>query len=116
MIVIRNQVDTFIFKSTSVGKLKSIALAHIKKEQTTLIKRVDRDDSWHCKEVIVKDLTTDASYTFAVSAWLDIGDRPAVFELSEKSEIQIAITSSLENMKYEISVVTGDEKGAGTGK
>lgn len=38
------------------------------------------------------------------------------FELGEKSETLITKTRALENIKYEVSVVTGNEKGAGTGK
>ena len=78
--------------------------------------REGKDASWHCQEVAVKDLATDTTYIFPVLAWLDIDDRPQVFDLGEKSETAISKTRTLENFKYEISVVTGNEKGAGTGK
>jgi lipoxygenase homology domain-containing protein 1 len=76
--------------------------------------RDGREGSWHCQEVAVKDLITDTTYIFPVVAWLDIDDRPQVFDLGEKSETAIAKTRTLENVKYEVSVVTGAEKGAGT--
>lgn len=99
-----------------MGKIKAVALGHILKEKAPLRGFDGRDGSWHCQEVVVKDLTTDTTYIFPVSAWLEIGDRAQLFDLGEKSETAIAKTRTLENIKYEISVVTGNEKGAGTGK
>ncbi len=78
--------------------------------------RDGREASWHCQEIIVKDLSTDTSYIFPVNTWVDLNDRPLECELGEKSETAIAKTRTLENIQYEIAVVTGNEKGAGTGK
>ena len=112
----RGQTDSFLFKSKSVGKLTAIVLSHIEREVVPMRNREGRDASWHCHEVIVKDLNTDTTYIFPVDAWLDLYDQPQEFILGEKSETAIAKTRTLENIQYEVAVVTADEKGAGTGK
>jgi hypothetical protein len=55
------------------------------------------------------------SYVFAVNAWISIEDGGQVFELVTKEKPLALKSRSLENIQYEVSVMTGDEKGAGTG-
>ena len=90
-------------------------LAHVEREDAPLRNASGREASWHCQEVIVRDANTDTTYIFPVMSWIDLNERPLEFELGEKSETAIAKTRTLETIQYEIAVVTGNEKGAGTG-
>jgi hypothetical protein len=52
---------------------------------------------------------------FAVNAWIHIDDGGQIFKLVAQEKPQALKSRSLENIQYEVSVVTGSEKGAGTG-
>lgn len=110
----RGHKDKMIVKLRSVGELKRIQLAHIE-GQLHPLSREDRNASWICEKVVVKDLTTDASYVFPVLDALVVNKQAKVYKCQEKKESSVNMKKSLRNIKYEVVVVTGKEKGAGTG-
>jgi hypothetical protein len=56
------------------------------------------------------------SYLFPVGKWLSVDEEARDFKCAEKKENNVSKMRTLENVKYEIIVVTGNEKGAGTGE
>lgn len=101
--------DEFLFDGDDVGKLKTITIEH---DGTGL------GSGWFLEQVQVK--YNNENVMFPVGRWLDIneGDKRISLELepNKKPSSKISLgDSSVENaVEYEITVKTGDKRGAGT--
>ena len=114
-ILRRGQADKFLFRTKSVGVLKRILLGHVKSKDEPL-SREERNAEWICHDVKVKDLSTDTTYIFPVQEALILNKEPKTFKCEAKKDSMVNITRNLKNLTYEVTVVTGSEKGAGTSK
>jgi len=114
-ILRRGQTDKFVFKTKSVGVLKRIVLGHVKSRDEPLT-REERNAQWICRKVNVKDLSTDTTYIFPVEDALILNKEPKVYKCESKKDSMVNLTRNLKNQTYEVTVVTGSEKGAGTSK
>lgn len=111
-ILRRGQADTILVKSKSVGDLKKIYLSHIEKYDNDRFS--ERTPNWICQEVKVKDLGTGSTYKFIVMDNLGLNKPPKAYKCEAKKESMVNLTRNLKNVNYEVTVVTGSEKGAGT--
>ena len=108
----RGQTDVFKFVTKSVGSLKKIVLAHVSKQDDPPRTREERNAPWTCLQVVVKDLGTGTSYLFPVMDTLVLDQDPKIYKLETKKESLIVKSKSLTNIKYDVTVVTGGEKGS----
>lgn len=111
----RGHKDDMLVKLRSLGDLKRIQLAHVESRIHPL-SRDERNAAWLCEKVVVKDLGTQNTYVFPVHDALVINKQPKVYKCQEKKESMVNMKRSLKNIKYDVTVVTGKERGAGTGK
>ena len=102
----------FKFVTKSVGSLKKIVLAHVSKQDDPPKTREERNAPWTCLQVVVKDLGTGTSYLFPVMDTLILDQDPKLYKLETKKESLIVKSKSLSNIKYDLVVVTGGEKGS----
>lgn len=109
----RGHKDKCVVKSKSVGELKRIRLAHVEGRNGPA---PERNAPWICEKVLVKDLSTDIVYVFAVMDTLIVNKAAKQYKCQDKKESQVAVKRALKNVKYDVLVVTGRERGAGTGK
>lgn len=114
-ILRRGQADRFVFKSRSIGTVRKIALRHVERLDEPP-SREDRGASWLCDQVTVKDVGSDTTYMFTVREAFGLNDRPKMFKCDSKRESSVNAARSRPNIKYEVTVVTGNEKGAATSK
>lgn len=116
----RGQTDVFKFTTKSVGALKKILVGHQSKQDDPPRTREERNAPWICSQVIVKDLASDVSYIFPVMDTLILDKEPKMYRLESVKESSassyINKTKKLSNVSYEVVVVTGSEKSAGTSK
>nr|KAG5694176.1 hypothetical protein BaRGS_016022 [Batillaria attramentaria] len=101
-ILRRGQTDNFSLTSPVLGKLESCIIGAFEREDRPIEDAVGREASWHCHEVVVTDTNS--------------GNRREgkVLEAKKVEEGQMAKVRNLAPVKYEVTVYTGDEKGAGT--
>ena len=104
----RRQEDGFLIKERSVGNIKKIILGHVSGPVR------NRDDAWICEQVIIKDKNTGATYYFPVRDVLLLNDEPKTYRCENKKENLVTKTRNLKSIEYEVTVVTGNESGAGT--
>ena len=114
-ILRRGQTDKFLFKTKSVGVLKRILLGHVKATNEPLT-REERNAAWICQQVNVKDLSTDTTYKFPVQDAIILNQEAKMFKCEGKKDSMVNLTRHLKNLTYEVTVVTGTEKGAATSK
>jgi hypothetical protein len=112
-ILRRGQADRFVFKSKSIGSIKKIYLRHVERMDEPA-SREDRANPWICDQVTVKDIGSDTTYIFPIRDVFMLNDAPKMFKCDGKKESAVVASRSLQNLNYEVSVVTGTEKGAGT--
>ncbi|XP_056433977.1 lipoxygenase homology domain-containing protein 1 [Gadus chalcogrammus] len=109
----RGGVDSFDFSSKNVGDIASICLGHTPKDG----KKVKGEAFWHVEEVIVTEKEMGNRYIFACNAQIPLSakrDEFMTFECTRTVESFASKASSLVPVKYEIIVITADQKGAGT--
>jgi hypothetical protein len=112
-ILRRGQSDRFVFKSKSIGNIKKIYLRHVERMDEPP-SREERSNPWICEQVTVKDLGSDTTFSFPIRDVFMLNDAPKMFKCDGKKESAVVAARSLQNLNYEVSVVTGTEKGAGT--
>lgn len=76
--------------------------------------REERNAPWICSQVIVKDLSTDTKYTFPVRDALLRDQEPKLYKVEGKKESMVTKSRMLNEVRYEVTVVTGNDKSAGT--
>uniref|UniRef100_A0A3P8UHJ0 Lipoxygenase homology PLAT domains 1 n=1 Tax=Cynoglossus semilaevis TaxID=244447 RepID=A0A3P8UHJ0_CYNSE len=110
---LRGNVDRFDFSSKNVGDIVGICLGHIPKDG----KKVKAEAHWHVEEVAITEKELGNKYVFSCNALIPLStkrDDPMTFECTKTFESFASKARSLVPIKYEIIVITGDEKGAGT--
>ena len=108
-------MDEFKLVSKPLGSLKKIVLGHIWKEgEGPGRSREELSQSWICELVLVKDTSTGIEYVFPVNDAIIIDKKPKLFNCEDKRETLASKTKSLKNIDYQVTLVTGNEKGAGT--
>ncbi|KAF6729132.1 Lipoxygenase homology domain-containing protein 1 [Oryzias melastigma] len=106
-------VDRFEFSSKNLGDLTAICLGHTPKDG----KKVKGEAYWHVEEIVVTEKELGNKYVFSCNALVLLSpkrDEFLTFECTKAIESFASKARSLVPVKYEIIVITGDEKGAGT--
>ncbi|XP_060929737.1 lipoxygenase homology domain-containing protein 1-like [Limanda limanda] len=110
---LRGNVDRFEFSSKNLGDIAGICLGHSPKDG----KKVKGEFHWHAMAVVVTERELGNKYIFNCKALIPLSakrDDFLTFECSKTMESFASKARSLVPVKYEIIVITGDEKGAGT--
>ncbi|KAM3842453.1 LOW QUALITY PROTEIN: lipoxygenase homology domain-containing protein 1 [Diretmus argenteus] len=110
---LRGNVDKFEFSSKTLGDIAGICLGHSPKDG----KKVKEVVHWHVEEVIVIEKELGNRYIFTCNARIPLSpkkDEFMTFECTKTIESFTSKARSLVPVKYEVIVITGDEKGAGT--
>ncbi|KAG7499250.1 lipoxygenase-likey domain-containing protein 1 isoform X1 [Solea senegalensis] len=110
---LRGNVDRFEFSSKNVGDIVGICLGHTPKDG----KKVKGEIHWHVEEVVITEKELGNKYIFTCNAFIPLSakrDDYSTIECSKTVESFASKARSLVPVKYEIIVITGDEKGAGT--
>ncbi len=110
----RGHSDVISFNTKSVGSIKRIVLGHLSRPDEPPKTRAERAAPWICSQVIVKDLGTDTKYVFPVMDALLLDQEPKMYRLESKKEGMVNKARMLNEVKYEVTVVTGSDKSAGT--
>ncbi|XP_077594101.1 lipoxygenase homology domain-containing protein 1 [Stigmatopora nigra] len=110
---LRGNVDRFEFTSKNLGDIVSICLGHTSKDG----KKVKTEHYWHVEQVVVTERELGNKYIFRCNAAIPLSSKRDDFltlECSKSMESFASKARGLTPVKYEIIVITGDEKGAGT--
>ncbi|KAM6985878.1 lipoxygenase homology domain-containing protein 1 [Aplochiton taeniatus] len=110
---LRGSVDKFEFSSKNLGDIAGICLGHIPKDG----KKVKGEAQWIVAEVVVIERELGNKYIFTCNSPIPLTpkkDEFQTFECTKTIESFASKARSLVPVKYEIIVITGDEKGAGT--
>uniref|UniRef100_A0A8C5H2G2 Lipoxygenase homology domain-containing protein 1-like n=1 Tax=Gouania willdenowi TaxID=441366 RepID=A0A8C5H2G2_GOUWI len=110
---LRGNVDRFEFSSKNVGDIAGICLGHTPKDG----KKVKGEAYWLVEEVVVTEKELGNKYFFTCNALIPLSSKRDDFQTFECTKTMESFASkarSLVPVKYEIIVITGDEKGAGT--
>ncbi|CAL8318268.1 unnamed protein product [Lota lota] len=110
---LRGGFDSFEFSSKNLGDIASICLGHMPKDG----KKVKGEVFWHVEEVTIMEKELGNRYMFACNAQIPLSakrDEFMTFECTRIVESFASKACSLVPVKYEIIVITADEKGAGT--
>uniref|UniRef100_A0A1A8N5Q6 Lipoxygenase homology domains 1a n=1 Tax=Nothobranchius pienaari TaxID=704102 RepID=A0A1A8N5Q6_9TELE len=110
---LQGSVDRFEISSKNLGDIAAICLGHTPKDG----KKVKGEVYWHVEEVVVTEKELGNKYIFTCNALLPLSpkrDDFLTFECTKSVESFASKARSLVPVKYEIIVITGDEKGAGT--
>uniref|UniRef100_A0A8C6KKR9 ST8 alpha-N-acetyl-neuraminide alpha-2,8-sialyltransferase 5 n=1 Tax=Nothobranchius furzeri TaxID=105023 RepID=A0A8C6KKR9_NOTFU len=110
---LQGNVDRFEISSKNLGDIAAICLGHTPKDG----KKVKGEVYWHVEEVVVTEKELGNKYIFNCNALLPLSpkrDDFLTFECTKSVESFASKARSLVPVKYEIIVITGDEKGAGT--
>ncbi|KAG7271688.1 hypothetical protein CRUP_025549 [Coryphaenoides rupestris] len=105
--------DTFEFSSKHLGEIAGICLGHITKDG----KKVKGEASWHVMEVVVTEKELGNKYFFHCDARIPLASKKDQFQTFESYKSIESFASKVRNLvpvKYEIIVITGDVKEAGT--
>ncbi|XP_030006124.1 lipoxygenase homology domain-containing protein 1 [Sphaeramia orbicularis] len=110
---LRGNVDRFEFSSKNLGDIAGICVGHTPKDG----KKVKGEVFWHLEEVVVTERELGNKYIFSCNSLIPLSpkrDDSLNFECTKAIESFASKARSLVPVKYEIIVITGDEKGAGT--
>ncbi|XP_078530890.1 lipoxygenase homology domain-containing protein 1 isoform X2 [Lissotriton helveticus] len=111
----RAATDTFKFPSKNLGEIAAICVGHCPKDGKKFSPKADT--FWHVKEIVVTELELGNKYVFNCNAKIPLRhkrDDYKVFECAKIIESFASKARSLVPVRYEVIVVTGFEKGAGT--
>ncbi|XP_058613751.1 lipoxygenase homology domain-containing protein 1-like isoform X4 [Onychostoma macrolepis] len=110
---LQGATDRFEFSSKELGDIASICLGHIPKDG----KKVKVEASWFVEVVVVTEKELGNKYIFRCDAAIPLSSKRDEFQTFECSKFIESFTSKAQSLipvKYELIVITGDEKGAGT--
>ncbi|KAL0979113.1 hypothetical protein UPYG_G00180880 [Umbra pygmaea] len=105
--------DTFEFSSKHVGEIAGICVGHTTKDN----KKVKGEAFWHVLEIVVTEKELGNKYFFNCDARIPLAakrDKFLTFECFKTIESFASKVRNLVPVKYEIIVITGDVKNAGT--
>ncbi|XP_070566658.1 lipoxygenase homology domain-containing protein 1-like isoform X2 [Ptychodera flava] len=113
-ILRKGDTDEFRYTTRNVGDIETILLGH--KERDDLAARGSgREVEWYCYEVAIQNSNTGDKFVFPCKSWIPMGKKGAKrLECTKKEQGRTEAIRKLAPVKYEIIVVTADEKGAGT--
>ncbi|CAL8278491.1 unnamed protein product [Merluccius merluccius] len=109
----RGSFDRFEFSSKNLGNIAGICLGHTPKDG----KKVKGEAFWHVEVVEITEKELGSRYMFACNAPIPLSakrDEFLTFECTRTMESFASKARNLVPVKYEIIVITGNEKGAGT--
>uniref|UniRef100_A0AAR2KCT6 PLAT domain-containing protein n=1 Tax=Pygocentrus nattereri TaxID=42514 RepID=A0AAR2KCT6_PYGNA len=110
---LRGATDRFEFSSKNLGDIASICLGHSPKDG----KKNKTEASWRVEEVVVTERELGNKYIFQCNSLIPLSykrDDFQTFECTKFIESFDSKARSLVPVKYEVIVITGEEKGAGT--
>jgi hypothetical protein len=110
----RGHADVVRLTGRSVGEVKKVVVGHVGRADDVAQTREERRATWLCREVVVRDLATDAVYMCPVGEALVRDAEPRVFRVEGRREGLVSRAKNLSEVKYEVTVVTGSDKSAGT--
>ncbi|XP_059150632.1 lipoxygenase homology domain-containing protein 1-like isoform X2 [Physella acuta] len=118
-ILRKGTTNNFSMPSKNLGQLQKCIVGAYEREDRPLDDAEGRAAMWHCHEIVVTDTSTGIRYVFPCKQWINIHKNITksagqVLTPQKVEETQVSLTRSLAPVKYEVVVVTGDEKGAGT--
>uniref|UniRef100_A0A672Z7J4 Lipoxygenase homology domains 1b n=1 Tax=Sphaeramia orbicularis TaxID=375764 RepID=A0A672Z7J4_9TELE len=105
--------DTFEFSSKHVGEIAGICIGHITKDG----KKPKGESFWYVMEVVVTEKELGNKYFFRCDSQIPLAAKKDQFQTFECYKSVESFASKVRNLvpvKYEIIVITGDVKGAGT--
>ncbi|KAJ6650687.1 hypothetical protein lerEdw1_004923, partial [Lerista edwardsae] len=112
---LRGATDVFEFSSKNVGDIAAICVSHCPKDKKKSSAKTEV--YWHVQEIVVTEMELRNQYFFKCNAKLPLRGKksePKVVECAKVVESFASRARSLVPVKYEVIVVTGFEKGAGT--
>ncbi|XP_059505870.1 lipoxygenase homology domain-containing protein 1 [Stegostoma tigrinum] len=112
---LRGAKDKFEFSSKNVGDIATICVGHCPRDGRKFTSK--NAVEWHVKEIIVTEKELGNKYVFQCNARIKLSHKKDEFKAFECTKIVESFASkvrSLVPVKYEIIVITGDVKGAGT--
>ncbi|KAL4660900.1 lipoxygenase homology domain-containing protein 1-like [Arapaima gigas] len=110
---LRGATDTFEFSSKNLGEIVSICLGHTPKDR----KKVKTPMTWHVKDVTVTEKSLGNKFIFHCDREVPLSSKKDEFVTVVCTKAIESFASKIQSLvpvKYEIIVVTGNEKGAGT--
>nr|KAI8760088.1 lipoxygenase homology domain-containing protein 1-like [Biomphalaria glabrata] len=118
-ILRKGTTNNFSFPSKPLGKLQYCFVGAYERDDVRLEDTEGRAAMWHCHEIAVTDSATGVRYIFPCKEWIKIyrNIRPEngkKLTAQKVEESHVSTTRSLAPVKYEIVIVTADEKSAGT--
>uniref|UniRef100_A0A4W4F748 PLAT domain-containing protein n=1 Tax=Electrophorus electricus TaxID=8005 RepID=A0A4W4F748_ELEEL len=108
---LQGATDSFEFSSKNLGDIVGISLGHLTKDKKV------KKAHWHVQEVAVTEKELQNKYIFHCDAKIPLTTRKdtfVTFECTRTIESFASKVRSLVPVKYEIIIITGDVKGAGT--
>ncbi|XP_060092590.1 lipoxygenase homology domain-containing protein 1 [Heteronotia binoei] len=114
---LRGAKDEFQFSSKNVGDIAAICVGHCPKDGKKSKSSSKVEVYWHVKEIIITETELSNQYFFKCNAKIPLRSKRGdykVFECAKVVESFASKARSLVPVKYEVIVVTGFEKGAGT--
>ncbi|XP_039606557.1 lipoxygenase homology domain-containing protein 1-like [Polypterus senegalus] len=112
---LRGATDKFEFSSKNVGDIATICVGHCPKEGRKFTSK--NDAYWHVQEIIITEQELGNKYVFRCNAKVPLSSKRddfLTFECTKAVESFASKARSLVPVRYEIIVITGDVKGAGT--
>ncbi|XP_043570379.1 lipoxygenase homology domain-containing protein 1-like [Chiloscyllium plagiosum] len=112
---LRGAKDKFEFSSKNVGDIATICVGHCPRDGRKFSSKNAAE--WHVKEIIITEKELGNKYVFQCNARIKLShkrDEFKAFECTKTMESFASKVRSLVPVKYEIIVITGDVKGAGT--
>ncbi|KAI5096357.1 lipoxygenase-like domain-containing protein 1, partial [Silurus meridionalis] len=96
----RGNEDKFTIENPNLGRLTKITIGHNNKGSSA---------GWGCDKVVIDDLGNKEVYQFPVDAWFDIAEGDGKIQ----RDVAVGATQPMA-MVYNVQVMTGDIRGAGT--
>nr|XP_015194523.1 PREDICTED: lipoxygenase homology domain-containing protein 1 isoform X1 [Lepisosteus oculatus] len=111
----RGATDRFDFPSKTIGDVATICVGHCPKDGRKVSSK--NEVFWHVQEIVVTEKELQNKYVFRCNAQIPLSSKRDDFKTFECSKVMESFASkarSLVPVKYEIIVITADEKDAGT--
>ncbi|XP_048360273.1 lipoxygenase homology domain-containing protein 1 [Sphaerodactylus townsendi] len=114
---LRGAKDEFQFSSKNVGDVAAICVGHCPKDGKKSKSSVKTEVYWHFQEIMITETELSNQYFFRCNAKIPLRSKRDDYKVVECTKVIESFASrarSLVPVKYEVIVVTGFEKGAGT--
>ncbi|XP_042187934.1 lipoxygenase homology domain-containing protein 1 [Callorhinchus milii] len=112
---LRGAIDKFEFSSKNVGDIATVCVGHCPRDGKKVTAKSHAH--WHVAEIVVTEMEVGNRYVFECNSRVTLSHRRDDFKAFECTKMVESFASKVRNLvpvKYEIIVVTGDVKGAGT--